>query len=416
VLEVLPQHAAIPRKKVRLSGTVVVGKAEEDRWIAVRGTQLGERAAMDENLIEHLPDGVLLVENGAIRFASGRAAEVLGVSVRRLTDMPLRDLLPAPALEVVERVLKGAISCTVRDLPWDRPSAARRISVTGTPGPGTGQVVVVVVDATDPVGHTAAEGFRRRLAWLDSLAAGMAHEIRNPLGGIRGAAQLLRRDPEPDDHDELTLLIIQEADRINALVEQLMGLTRPRPVRRAAVSLNALVHDEVALLRARFGGDPVRWELDLDPSLPDVEGDPARLREAVGNLLRNAQEAASGAVAVRTRIDAGGHLTGDGFDRGVTLRLEVTDDGPGIEPSAAARLFDPFMTTKREGSGLGLFVTRLAIEDHRGLIHVDPRPGLGARFTIVLSQYLPPSPEASPEASPELSPDTPPNPRLEPLA
>ncbi|MCP4871028.1 MAG: hypothetical protein GY898_20165 [Proteobacteria bacterium] len=353
---------------------------------------------MDENLIEHLPDGVLLIEDEAVRFASGRAAEVLGISVRRMTGAPLAEVLPADAAEVITRVLGGASSCTVRNLVWDRPSAARRVTVTGTPGPGPNQVVVVVVDAADPVGHAAAEGFRRRLAWLDSLAAGMAHEIRNPLGGIRGAAQLLRRDPEPADHDELTHLIIQEADRIDSLVEQLMGLTRPRPLKRAAVSLNALVHDEVALVRARFGRDPVSWDLDLDPSLPEVEGDPERLREAVGNLVRNAQEAAAGKVTVRTRIDAGGHLAGEGFDRGVSLRLEVTDDGPGIEPTQAAHLFDPFMTTKQEGSGLGLFVTRLAIEDHKGLIHIDPRPGLGARFSVVLSQHLPPSADAEAES------------------
>ncbi len=356
---------------------------------------------MDFRLIEHLPDGVLLIEGGRVRFASGRAAEVLGISVRRLCGASLDEVLPPAADDVVQRVLGGASSCTVRDQMWDRPSASKRVTITGTPGPGPGQVVVVVAGTPGGVGHAAAEGFRRRLAWLDSLAAGMAHEIRNPLGGIRGAAQLLRRDPEPADHDELTGLIIQEADRIDALVEQLMSLTRPRPLKRSPVSLNRLVHDEVALLRARFGGDPVDWDLDLDPSLPAVEGDPERLREAVGNLLRNAQEAAAGRVTVRTRIDAGGKLAEvDGYDRGVAIRIEVTDDGEGIEPARVPTLFDPFMTTKQEGSGLGLFVTRLAIQDHRGLISVDPRPGLGAAFRVVLSERLPPSAEA--EAAPSL--------------
>ena len=114
-------------------------------------------------------------------------------------------------------------------------------------------------------------------------------------------------------------------------------------------------------------------------------------REAVGNLLRNAQEAARSTVCVRTRTDGEGRLAQRGFDRGISLRFDVTDDGEGIDPERLPTLFDPFATTKPEGTGLGLFVTRLAIEEHLGLLDVDPRPGLGARFTLVLSQNLPPT-------------------------
>ena len=347
------------------------------------------------DLIEHLPVGVVLIEDGRVGYATERAAEVLGVSVRRLVGSVATDVLPTGVDDVTARVLGGATSCTLRQVAWDRPAGARRVTMTGTPGPTAAQVVLVVRDAAEPVGSRAAEGFRRRLAWLDSLAAGMAHEIRNPLGGIRGATQLLRRAPGPEDHDELTQLIIQEADRIDALVERLMRLTRPRDLRRTRVQVNRLVHDEVALVRARHGGDPVDWQLDLDPSLPPVEGDPARLREAIGNLVRNASEAAEHAVQVRTRIDPGGRLAADGFDRGVTIRVDVIDDGPGVPADRVARLFDPFATTKPEGTGLGLFVTRLAVEDHSGLLDVDPRPGQGARFTVVLSERLPPTPEAA---------------------
>ena len=342
-------------------------------------------------LIEHLPFGVLLVEDGAVRRVSGTACEVLGVGERRLVGAAAAEALPGGSLEAIERVEAGAASCTVRDLPWVGVAGSRRVTVTATPGPSSGQIVVVVAGASDPAGHAAAEGFRRRLAWLDSLAAGVAHEIRNPLGGIRGAAQLLRRGTEPDDHDELLQLIIQETDRIDGMVERLMGLVRPRSLDRGVVDLNRLVHDEVALLRARFGGDPVEWALDLDLSLPPLEGDGRRLREAVGNLLRNAQEAAAGRVEVRTRIDGGGRLAEAGFDRGQTLRMDVVDDGPGIEPGQVARLFDPFATSKAEGTGLGLFVARLAVQDHRGVLDVDPRPGLGARFSVMLSERLPPS-------------------------
>jgi len=336
-------------------------------------------------LLEHLPHGVLVLEEGRVLRATGPAEEVLGRARSRLEGADGAEVLPAEALEAAQRVLDGASSCTVRSLPF-APPACSRVTVTASPGPSPGQVVLLLDGDSDPAGHAAAEGFRRRLAWLDSLAAGMAHEIRNPLGGIRGAAQLLARGPEPDDLDELCGLIIQEADRIDGIVERLMDLVRPRRLERGSVSLNRLVHDEVLLLRAHFG-EGIDWALDLDPSLPELEGDARRLREAVGNLLRNAREAAAGRVEVRTRVEAGGRFAQEGHDRGLVLRLDVVDDGPGIPEDQLGRLFDPFSTSKPQGTGLGLFVSRLTIDDHGGQLEVEPGPG--ARFTVLLSERLP---------------------------
>lgn len=342
-------------------------------------------------IVEHLLDGVVVIERGAIAWASNPAAEVLGRSVRSLVGAPIADCLPEEAEEVVARVLRGAGSCTVRGV-HGRPPGVGRVSITGTPGPSADQVVLAVRVDEDPARQAAVAGFRRRLAWLESLAAGMAHEIRNPLAGIRGAAQLMRRGSTPEDVDELTALIIQEADRIHVQVERLMVLCRPKTLRRASVDLNLLVRDEAAAARARTG-DAVVIRLDIDPSLPPVEGDVERLAEAVGNLLKNACEAATSTVTVRTRVESGGRLVTPGAERGPTLRVEVEDDGPGIEPERVARVFAPFESDKAEGSGLGLFVARLAVEAHAGLVQVDGRPGVGARFSMLLSVRLPPGEE-----------------------
>jgi two-component system nitrogen regulation sensor histidine kinase GlnL len=226
------------------------------------------------------------------------------------------------------------------------------------------------------------------------MAAGIAHEIRNPLGGIRGAAQLLQRTPGEAELTELTELIIQESDRINSLVEQLMQFTRPRRLERSDVDINRLVQDEVALLRAQFSSEDVEWDLDLDPSLPKVEGDRLRLREAVGNLLRNARQAAESKIAVRTHIETGERLTEDGFDRGQSLHLEVRDDGPGIPHSETASIFAPFSTNKPQGTGLGLFVTRQIVDDHGARLTLDPGHGEGALFRLTLTERLMPGPEA----------------------
>ena len=339
------------------------------------------------DLIDHLPDGLLLVRGGVVVHVSHRASEIMGLSARRIQGNSIESL-GKDAHNVVQRVLAGSVVCTARDLPWSRPGGAQRLTFVGSPGASPDQVLLVVREAggsTDPV---VRESFRRRLQWLDGLAAGMAHEIRNPLGGIRGAAQLLRRDPDPAEVDELTGMIIRETDRIDAIVEQLMLFTRPRTLRREPVLLNRLVHDEVALLKAE-GAATVEVVLDLDPSLPSVEGDPGRLREAVGNLLRNAWEAAQSRVHVTSRVEPDGRLTESGLDRGIALRLTVADDGEGIEPDRVPELFAPFATTKTGGSGLGLFVTRLAVDDHGGKLQVDPGWGTGASFGLTLWERLP---------------------------
>ncbi len=355
---------------------------------------------LEQTVLDHLPDGLVLVRDGRIAYSNHRASEILGISKRRLTGAQVSDLLPGAA-EVVSRVVGGAMTCTARDLSWSRPGAARRVTFVGSRGPATGEVLLVVRVAGLPTDPGAREAFRRRLEWLDGLAAGMAHEIRNPLGGIRGAAQLLRRDPDPAEVDELTGLIIRETDRINSIVEQLMLFTRPRPLRRDRVQLNRLVHDEVALLVAQQrapssdSAEPVEFVLDLDPSLPEVEGDARRLREAVGNLLRNGWQAARARVTVRTRVEPEARLREQGRDRGLALRLSVQDDGPGIDPARLPGLFAPFATTRNEGSGLGLFVTRLSIDEHAGMLSADPGPGTGATFEIQLWERLPAEPETT---------------------
>lgn len=354
------------------------------------------QSSLPTEVFDHLADGVLLVSGGRVTSASGRAAEMLGLPVGRIVGTEVCELLPSAVSPALERLEEGASSVTLRGLAWDRPGPLRRVTFCATPGPQGGETVLQIRDDSDPSGQAAADGFRRRLSWLGSLAAGIAHEIRNPLGGIRGAAQLLRRGPEDDELDELTTLIIHESDRIDAMVEQLMGLTRPQCLERVHVDLNRLVHDEVALLEAQFGPREVSWELDLDPSLPPVEGDRLRLREAVGNILRNAREAATRSIRVRTRIEAGGRLTEGGFDRGRCLQLEVTDDGPGIPEDEVASIFAPFSTSKPEGTGLGLFVTRQVIDAHGARISLDPRPGQGACFSLLLSERLAPAPETDP--------------------
>jgi len=345
---------------------------------------------LNEDVLECLRDGVLLLDSGRIQAATGRAAQLIGLPKTKLLGASASDLLPPELHDAILRLNEGASSVTLRGLNWDGPGPLGKVTLCLTEGPSDGQLVVQLRDDSDPSGQAAAEGFRRRIAWIDSLAAGIAHEIRNPLGGIRGAAQLLRRKPDEAETDELTQLIVLESDRIDSMVEQLMELTRPRKLQRSEVDINRLVHDEVALLSAQFGTVDVGWNLDLDPSLPEIEGDGLRLREAIGNLLRNAREAARTQVTVRSRIKAGGRLMEDGFDRGRCLHLDILDDGPGVSEEQAPSIFAPFASNKPDGTGLGLFVTRQIADSHGAQLTLDSSFRDGACFRLVLAERLMP--------------------------
>ena len=129
-------------------------------------------------------------------------------------------------------------------------------------------------------------------------------------------------------------------------------------------------------------------ELDLDPSLPKVEGDTERLREALSNLVRNAREAAKERIVVRSRVVADRRLKEGGTDRGVLVRIEVEDDGVGVPTERRASLFVPFSSTKADGHGLGLFVARRVVDDHGGALFLDEGWGPGARFVLLLRERL----------------------------
>lgn len=349
------------------------------------------------DMIDDLPDGVLALDH-ALRAVgvNARACELLRRGRRSLVGRDLRGAWPEVEARELEHLCQRARStgrvATDASLRLTLDGARRPAAATAAPRPDGG-VLLVIRDQTGAEALREREGFERRLAFLESVAGGLAHEIRNPLGGIRGAAQLLGRGPDPGERDALVGLIRDEVDRIEARVRALMDFTRPAPPARQPVSLNRLLDEEARLLRAEMPG--LALVLDLDPSLPDVEGDGDRLREVVRNLLRNAGEAtrARGRVEATTRAGAVDRVSDARGDRGVEVRLVVADDGPGVPGHAAPRIFDPFFSLKPDGSGLGLSVARKSVEEHGGaldLLAPGGGEGLGgAVFALRLRERLP---------------------------
>jgi signal transduction histidine kinase len=237
---------------------------------------------------------------------------------------------------------------------------------------------------------------RDRLAVLGQMAAGLAHEIRNPLGAIKGAAQLLA-DPGPDASSadgpsrEFVGIILEEVERLDRVVGSVLDLARESPGAVPPIDVNGVIRRTLQVLAAEWGEAPVAVVEELDDSVPRVAIPPEQLRQVLINLLRNAGQAVRGrgriGVRTRLRVRERPHLGEDGVTNLVAERhvvIGVTDDGPGIPQSVLKNLFLPFFTTKERGTGLGLAISQRIVQGVAGRIEVRTREGEGTTFELVL--------------------------------
>ncbi|MDA1324371.1 MAG: ATP-binding protein [Proteobacteria bacterium] len=224
---------------------------------------------------------------------------------------------------------------------------------------------------------------------VSAMAAMLAHEVKNPLSGIRGAAQLLERVVKGADQ-ELARLICGETDRINALVDRMGGFVADGPLDRSAVNIHEVLERVQRSAEAGFARH-VKFFNDYDPSLPPVVGNRDQLIQIFLNLVKNAAEAAprrNGEITLKTGFRQGVRLAVAGREGRVHLPLmiSVSDNGSGMSDEIARHLFDPFITTKSGGAGLGLALVAKLIDDHGGIIEFDTNPS-GTDFRVFLPVY-----------------------------
>lgn len=208
------------------------------------------------------------------------------------------------------------------------------------------------------------------------LIRNLAHEIRNPLGGLRGSAQLLERELDRPDLREYTQVIIKEADRLQALMDRL--LTPHRAPRIEPVSVHEVLEHVRSLMRAEFGTE---IERDYDPSLPELLGDREQLIQALLNIARNAAQAGSHSIAFKTRATR--QVTILRQRHRLALDLQVVDDGPGVPEELRERIFSPLVSGREGGTGLGLSLAQTFVQYHGGVIEFESRPGR-TTFRILL--------------------------------
>ncbi|MBI5179114.1 MAG: hypothetical protein HZA04_07625 [Nitrospinae bacterium] len=215
-----------------------------------------------------------------------------------------------------------------------------------------------------------------KMAALSLITAGLAHEIKNPLSGIRGAAQLIGK--ENAELAEYSNLIIAETDRINSLVSELMDIGTERKIKKSKINIHRILDDILYLQEAGLAQREIRAVRDYDPSLPPVMVDADRLKQTFINLVKNAVEAMpkGGDLKVRTRtaLDPAPTIAPQA-KKGMMMSIEIVDSGNGIPPEVAKHLFTPFNTSKRQGTGLGLVLTLKIVRDHGGVLTLENNPG-----------------------------------------
>jgi len=301
----------------------------------------------------------------------------LGVSVRRLLGQPLASL-ENPG-DVLVQQLQQAVADPVRlprlalALPGERPCFAQGW-LSALEGGGW------LLEA-HPVDEFPAPDPAQVLPGAFSAALkGLAHELRNPLAGLKGAAQLLaRRNGQRDAAErELIELVGAEIERLNALLEQLLSPAPPRP--HAPLNIHAAL-ERVLRLAENEAGWALQLQRDYDPSIPEFAGDADRLTQALLNLVRNAIQAGATRITLRTRVEHGLRIAEQPHP--LALRLEVADDGHGVPDGLAEHLFLPLVSGRAEGTGLGLALAQQVAREHRGTLSFRSRPGHTV-FTVLL--------------------------------
>jgi two-component system nitrogen regulation sensor histidine kinase GlnL len=353
--------------------------------LAVIGRRETQRPPDPMALLSALAVAVVLIDaQTRFRFVNAAAEQFLGMSESQLLQLRLSDIVPRdnPIFLLIEQVRQGEVTVADYDMTLESPRLRKQgITVHGTSLPEEpGCVLLVMQDASAARALDRQLTFRNAARSVTGMAAILAHEVKNPLSGIRGAAQLLEESVGPADQ-ELAVLIRDEADRIRALVDR-MEIFSEKPIQRGAVNIHRVLEHVRRLAQTGFAAH-IRFSEVYDPSLPSVHGSRDQLVQVLLNLVKNAAEAITsgegppGEIVLHTAFQHGVRLAVPGSDQRLHLPLVVAvrDNGPGIPEHIRPNLFDPFVTSKSSGSGLGLALVAKIVSDHGGLIEVDSRPG-----------------------------------------
>lgn len=333
-------------------------------------------------VLNALPDPVLVIDKErSVRFVNLAAQSFFDASDRLLLDSLLTDWLPedSPACALIDQAWVQGRSLSEYGIVLETPRIGRHtVTVTVAPvGDPPGLVAITLHEQSIARRIDAQLSHRNAARSVSAMAVLLAHEIKNPLSGIRGAAQLLEQSADEADR-ELTRLICDESDRIVALVDDMEVFSDRRPLQRVPVNIHAVLERARKVAENGFARH-VRFVERYDPSLPPVYGNHDQLVQVFLNLIKNAAEAVpeeQGEIVLATAYQRGVSIAipGSGQRMNLPLRVSIQDNGPGIPEDLHRHLFDPFVSTKTNGKGLGLALVAKIVGDHGGVIEFDSEP------------------------------------------
>jgi two-component system nitrogen regulation sensor histidine kinase GlnL len=352
------------------------------------------RAPRDlKDVLEAVLDGVVVVDReGRIELVNGEACRMLETSAEFAAGLPLARVADS-ALDAFARSVLELGRAAVED---DRV-LARRFSpdlildvaaapLWDEPGGRPSGVVLALRDRTihRSLAERAAE--RERLSAYGTIASGIAHEVKNPLGGIRGAAEILASRTSDEKSRDAAALIVREVDRIRSLVDDLLVFHQRDALRLGSLNIHRVLDAVLELLSMDPIAAGVKLERSFDPSIPELRADPDRLTQVFLNLGRNALQAleGDGTLLIETRMALEQRLPAQRGASLPTVAITVADDGPGIEPDVFEQLSTPFFTTRVGGTGLGLAVSRHWVARHGGALRLESERGSGTRARVFL--------------------------------
>ena len=335
--------------------------------------------------LDLLATPVILVDDDLrVAYANPAAEDLFAFSLKNVAGLALAQLFTdsGELSASLNNVLGQNWSYTGLDLTLTRPGqTSLHLNCLITPTETNAARFLMEFRPMDQQIKLARE--RRQLDQQQAnreLIRNLAHEIRNPLGGLRGSAQLLERELERPELREYTQVIIKEADRLQMLLDRL--LTPHRPAQFAALNIHEVLERVRSLVLAEYP-DGIQIERDYDASLPDLHGDKEQLIQAVLNVVRNAAQALNGNGQIEFRTRAARQVTLARQRYKLALELQVVDNGPGIPDELPPRIFYPLVSGRDGGSGLGLTLSQTFVQHHHGTIECDSEPGRTC-FTIML--------------------------------
>ena len=350
-----------------LSGYLSGQLRSQQGQIKAREADLKRLSTLHGQILSSVPSGLITCDaEGRVTFVNPSAANILSLAPESALPVHLESLIPG--------ALHGGGSSSRKEVVVTTAAGVRTLGMSVTELEGsTGAHLIVFQDLTEL--RRIEEGLKRadRLAALGALAAQLAHEIRNPLASMRGAAQLIAQDASEDPTSaRLTNILVRESDRLSKLVEEFLRFARPPAPAKRVLDLSALVNETVEMLRSDPLSKGVTLETQLVPIHAAVDAD--QIRQVLINLVRNAMQAVEGAGTVKVSLGQA--------EEGPAIT--VWDSKGGIPTANLPRLFEPFFTTRQGGTGLGLATAHSIIRAHGGDIWVESSPATGTQFVVAL--------------------------------